>query len=194
MSGTHPDPVQLFDYDRSRAGSLNDPLANVCYLATITDAGDPTVRTLVTREVEGRVGVFMNASSPKFREIGNSSAVTVLMHFPSIAIQYRMHTGLTEMDGETVQQFWMNRPQASKKMDWLYSSSPQSSTVESRTALLNRLSNLDAPNRAPPSATGFYFDPILSIERLALDQPDHVHDRTKYVLDGSSWKVFQLVP
>ncbi len=194
MSGTHSDPIQLFKQDRSLAASREDPSANVCYLATITDAGDPTVRTLVIREIKGRIGVFMNASSPKFREIGNSSAITVLMHFPSIAVQYRMHTELTKMDVETVKQFWMNRPQASKKMDWLYSSSPQSSTVESRTALLNRLSSMDDPDQAPPSATGFYFDPILSIERLALDQPDHVHDRKKYVLDGSSWRVFQLVP
>lgn len=188
------DPIGLFAHDRSLASSRKDPLANLCYLATVDDSGNPAVRALVLRDVSDTIGIFLNASSPKFREIGNSSAVSVLMYFPSVGVQYRMKTELKRMEGETVQKFWANRPQTSKKLDWLYSSNPQSSIVESRSALLSQLAKLEEPNEAPESATGFYFDPILSIERLALRGPDDVHERRKFVLDNDTWQVYELVP
>ncbi len=194
MNSRATDPIRLFAHDRSRASSKEDPLANLCYLATVDEFGNPSVRALVLRDVGDTLGVFMNASSPKFREIGNSSAVAILMHFPSVAVQYRMQTELRQMDAETVQKYWANRPQTSKKLDWLYSSNPQSSVVESRRALLSQLSKLEGPSEAPGSATGFHFDPILSIERLALRGPDDVHERRKFVHDNDSWQVYELVP
>lgn len=169
-------------------------MANLCALATVNSSGTPEVRTLVIREVESRLGIFMNATSPKFQEIRESTSVSVLAYFPSIAIQYRMHTKLLPIPTETVHAFWMNRPEIAKKMDWLYNDYAQSNVVESLGTLTRQLSASNTPTKAPQSAVGFFLEPLLSVERLALDQHDGLHDRRKYTYHDNVWKVSQLVP
>ena len=188
------DPLRLFASERAIANSQSDPMANLCVLATVNSSKTPEVRTLVIREVESRIGIFMNATSPKFREIRESTSVSVLAYFPSIAIQYRMHTKLLPMPTETVHAFWMNRPETAKKLDWLYSDYPQSTEVDGRDALIRQLSASTTPTKAPQSAVGFFLEPLLSVERLALNQPDGLHDRRKYTYHENVWKVSQLVP
>ena len=185
------DPVALLQADRTEARDQGDAMANLCVLAT-TSAGEPEARTLVLRDVEGRLGLFFNASSPKARQIARSATVAVLVYLPSLSRQYRIRTTLEAIPAHIVGANWKLRPDVPKKMDWLYGYRPQSSVIASREALLNALGST-VPEHAPESAIGYYLAP-LAVERLDLAQDNGVHDRRRYVRRGAYWHEEVLVP
>ncbi len=188
------DPLRILSDDRAHAANLRDPLCDRCFLATVNDDGNPQVRTLVLRDVEGRMGIFANGSSPKCQQVANSSTVSILMYFESIGVQYRMQTELNPMSAELVQEMWQKRPDVSKKLDYLYESYPQSSSARNREQLLSLLDQMPVPRVAPMTAKGFYFEPVHSVERLLLDPSDRLHDRTLFERLEDSWKAQHLVP
>lgn len=188
------DPLRLLCDDRANAASLNDPLCDRCFLATINDFGNPEIRTLVVRDIEGRLGVFVNGSSPKCQQLANSSTVSIVMYFESMGIQYRIQTELSPIESMLVHEMWRNRPDVSKKLDYLYETLPQSSPMDSRVKLLKGLDEMSVPQDAPKTAKGFYFEPMYTVERLSLDQSDGLHVRTLFERHGSSWSEQQLIP
>ena len=184
-------PVAVLKADRARARANDDPMANLCVLATVgTD--HPEARTLVLRDVEDRLGLFFNGGSPKASEIHRSDAVTVLVYLPSLSLQYRLRTALAAIPASIVHANWQYRPDVPKKMDWLYESHPQSSVITSRQTLIAQLPTA-TPESAPASAIGFYLVP-LTVERLDLAQDNGVHDRRRYTLRGEAWREEILVP
>lgn len=185
------DPVRLLKADRARARANEDPMANLCVLATVGD-GVPEARTLVLRDVDERLGLFFNGHSPKAREVGRSDAVAVLVYLPSLSRQYRLRTTLTAIPADIVHANWQYRPDVPKQMDWLYERRPQSSPITSRRMLIEELPTA-VPEVAPASAIGYYLAP-LAIERLDLGQADGVHDRRRYTLHDEGWLEQILVP
>ena len=188
------DPIGRFLRDRQRAMSLGDPRASLCVVASVRSDGIPSARTLVIRVIEERLGIFVNATSPKYREFSASQTVSAIAYFPSISVQYRFTAALRKMESALVHSFWQNRPAASKRLEALYDRHPQSSVVESAEYLIRSVSELDVPKEAPPSAVGFFFDPYRSIERLELDNSSGIHERQLYSLTEGSWTVARLVP
>ena len=191
------DPVALLREDRARATERGDPMANLCVLATV-DAGEPEARTMVLRDVEPATsgppsfGLFVNSTSPKFREFRQSSTVVIVVYLPSLAVQYRLRCTLEQLPEDLVRISWRLRPPIPKRMDWLYEDRPQSSVVDSRAALVELLDGPE-PASAPESAVGFRLVPE-SVERLDLGTADGVHDRRRYAFDGQSWGEEVLVP
>ena len=197
MNADAPDPVALLREDRTRAAERADPMANLCVLATL-DAGEPEARTMVLRDLEPALsgppsfGLFVNTTSPKFREFRQSSTVVVVVYLPSLAVQYRLRCSLEQLPEGLVRASWRLRPPIPKRMDWLYEDHPQSSVVDSREALVGLLHGPE-PASAPGSAVGFRLL-VQSIDRLDLDTEDGVHDRRRYDYDGQSWREDVLVP
>lgn len=189
-----PDPLRLLRDDRKRAASLNDPLCDRCFLATVNDHGNPEVRTLVLRDVDGHLGFFANGSSPKCLQFQNSSTVAIVLYFESVAIQYRIHTELSSIASTVVHRMWRKRPDIAKKLDRLYESFRQSSPLQDPKEFRNRIDQTSVPNDAPDTALGFFFDPIHTIERLALAMPGGIHKRTLYLREGHFWQEQFLVP
>ena len=188
------DPLRILSDDRTRAARLRDHLCHRCFLATVNDDGNPEVRTLVIRDIDGCMGIFANSSSPKCQQIGNSSTVAIMMYFESVGVQYRIQTELSPIPSELVHEMWQNRPNLSKKLDYLYAEYPQSSVTGNRDLLSDRLVEMPIPTSAPVTAKGYYFEPMHSVDRLLLDQSDGLHIRTRYDRVGDSWRVEQLVP
>lgn len=191
------DPIALLARDRGKARELGDPWANLCALATVTALGEPAVRVLVLRDVAGRLGVFVNATSPKVAEFANTPNVAVLIHLPALGVQYRLRCGLEPMPPEVVRDAWRQRPTMPKRLDWFYERHPQSSAFKDRAALLRAVAELalPAPLAAPPAATGFLFQPT-EVERLELAGEDGgLHDRRRYdAREGGRWRESALVP
>lgn len=195
-----PDPLALLAADRRRAREENDPWANLCVLATVTAAGEPAARVLVLRDVNDRLGVFFNATSPKADEARRSRSVAVLIYLPAASVQYRLQCALEPIAAEVVHGAWQQRPDIPKRMDWFYQTHPQSSAFGSRDALLEAVAGVALPEPlvAPASAAGCFLAPA-EIERLHLapgaGAPSALHDRRRYALrrDGS-WMETALVP
>ena len=116
--------------DRERATALGDPMASLCVLATVGD-GEPEARTLVLRDLrsaqgEPILGVFMNRTSPKCAQLGQSACVAAVVYLPSLSVQYRLRCTLKELPADLVRSSWLLRPPIPKRMDWLYEERPQS--------------------------------------------------------------------
>lgn len=150
---------------------------------------------LVLREIDDRLGVFVNATSPKTAEFATSATVAVMTYLPTLTVQYRLQCVLERMSAETVRAAWQMRPAVPKRMDWLYAEHPQSSPVADRAALLDALdaAPLPEPLVAPESATGYFLDPV-AVERLDLAGDGGVHDRRQYRYESQDWVETILVP
>ena len=185
------DPIALLSADRASARDAGDAMANLCVLAT-AGADAPEARTLVLRDVEDRLALFFNASSPKAAEVARSSTVAVLVYLPSLSRQYRVRATLEPIPAHIVHANWKLRPDVPKKMDWLYARHAQSSVMASREVLIDALEST-TPERAPQSAIGFYLAPLV-VERLDLGQANGVHDRRRYTRREALWQEEVLVP
>ena len=189
------DPIAILLDDRARARSLEDPCASLCTLANIDEHGAPQARTLVLRELEERLAVFINTTSPKWQAL-LAGPVTLVVWLPSLQVQYRLGCATAVVPQELVHESWHLRPEPPKRLDWFYTHvQAQSSEVTSRDALLDALAALDAPEPLTPPATahGLFLEPQ-HLERLHLGQDNGVHDRQLFRREGVAWTVTTLVP
>ena len=188
------DPIAQLIEDRARARAANDPWANLCALASVDGNGQPQVRTLVLRELQGRLAIFVNATSPKWEQL-KASRVAVSTYFGTPDVQYRLQGTTEPVPRELVAESWLLRPPMPQRMDWLYAEHPQSTAIESRDELVQRVLSVDLPEplHAPESANGLYLVPE-RIERLDLAQDNGIHDRRAWALEGDTWVETVLVP
>jgi pyridoxamine 5'-phosphate oxidase len=195
-------PVDQIVADRAAARQSSDPNADVCFLATTDANGQAHVRTLVLREiVDNRFGVYMNRSSPKWKQLQKNNDYELLLFYPTIPRQYRLSGTVQEIEPAVLVSNWHQRPAASKYLDYFYRDVlPQSASIESRQALLNGIDSLksqypDPDELLPPDlATGLDLV-ITTIDRLDISSdPDRVHDRSHYSLNRGDWVEQILVP
>ena len=189
-------PIEQFIAERNLAREAADPMAHLCTVANADDAGQVHMRTLVLRDVPGGLGLFINATSPKWPYL--SKAVDLLTYWPSTQIQYRIHADVAPLAADLIKESWQLRPPAPKKMDWFYHLKlQQSSEIEDRAALLQSLDGMTAelPEElhAPEEARGLLLNPT-RIERLDLTQENGVHDRTLASFQDDQWTSQTLVP
>ncbi len=188
------DPLNLFNADRQRARDAEDPMAHLCTVANVDDLGRAQMRTLVLRDVDGQLAVFVNATSPKWTHL--QTHATLQTYWPSVQVQYRMQVSTAAVAQTTVHESWHLRPDAPKKMDWFYEQhAHQSSQIGSRDALLAQLEEVVPPEpmQAPDNARGLLLHPV-EVERLDLTQANGVHDRQRFKLVDAQWQVDTLVP
>lgn len=194
-------PLLQLAADQGRARAAGDPCAERCVLATVTDEGGPALRTLVLRGLAaGRLEVFFNASSPKWRQLQTNPRYELLVYWPSIARQYRISGGFEQITHAELARSWKHKGSVGKQLDIYYSKyRPQSSELESRREFDKTMGDIratiaggDEPD-APASLRGLRLLPW-SVELLDLSGGDEMHRRDLYTNDGSGWQVRSLVP
>lgn len=197
MAKTHDtDPLALLHADRALARERQDPCANLCTLATVDAAGHPQARTLVLRDLEARLAVFFNETSPKWQQMSLSASLAVVVWLPTLNVQYRLQCDTRPVARSVVHDSWRQRPDAPKRLDWFYTRvQAQSSVVGGRDHLLSQVDALELrlPLEAPRTAAGVFLEPFI-VERLDLDQPEGVHDRRHFQRRADGWHVSTLVP
>ena len=193
------DPVRQLLRDRREAGRRGDPNVDLCVLALAAD-GRPSLRTLVLRDA-GDAGfvMFINKTSRKWRLIGQNPGAELLLWYPSVQKQYRIAGELREGAAELVSASWHKRPAAGKYLDHAYTTmAPQGGVIRSLAALTGCIERLRAATpveglAAPATATAVILAPE-TIERLALDRPDRIHDRRLFTRTENGWREEQLMP
>ena len=189
-------PILQLNRDREAARANSDPCANLCTVATVDSAGEPQARTMVLREVEQNLALFGNATSPKWQQIANQGLVCIVVWLPSLGVQYRLRCKADPVPKNLIDDSWLLRPRMPKQLDWYYATkAAQSSTLDSRTALLTDLSTLDQAEHqtAPATAQGWYLTPK-HVDRLDLNHPSGVHERCAFDLVDGDWQASPLVP
>lgn len=190
------DPIAQLTGDRASARSNRDPCANLCTVATVDENNHPQARTLVLRDLGARMALFLNETSPKWRQISASGVVSVVVWLPSLELQYRLQCHVEQVPKALVDESWLMRPDVPKQLDWYYTTrQPQSSPVASREGLLADLASLVDPvhRNAPATASGWYLQPF-HVDRLDLNHPSGVHERRAFSLQGNHWQEAVLVP
>jgi pyridoxine/pyridoxamine 5'-phosphate oxidase len=193
---TPRDPLALLLADRGRALELRDPCASLCTLASVDHAGHPHARTVVLREIGRTLAVFSNRTSPKWLQLEQGPAVAVVVWLPTLNLQYRLQCRTRPVPPAIVQDSWLQRPAAPKRLDWYYTQQqPQGAPVPDRATLLERLAALPLPEplTAPDTAGGLFLDP-LTVDRLDLAQAEGIHDRRRFELLDNAWVETALVP
>jgi pyridoxamine 5'-phosphate oxidase len=199
MTTAPPDPIALIVGDRARARAANDPLADLCVLATAAGAGAPGVRPIVLRDVGPQgIGLLISRTSPKWGPL-SSGRYEVLLLWLTIRRQYRVRGGVTSMPDSLVETYWAQKVHESRLLDVYYATyAAQSSPVPSRERFLE---GIDALRRSYPSPEavprpellqGVYLVP----ERIEAwrGSPDRLHDRRRFAREGVGWREETLVP
>ena len=194
------DPMALLAADRERASGLEDPLGNLCVLATVDEQGLPALRTLVVRGIDARaVQVFINRGSPKWAELHAWGRFELLCYYATLGVQYRLRGAVAEHDVDEVRRSWTQKPYRTKLLDWYYERErPQSATLESREELVaghGRMQALYPDPEAVPVPEGVRgLDLVVNrMERLDLNASP-VHERRAFTRVGEFWREAALVP
>lgn len=194
-SSEEAEPVRRLIADRELARNRKDPCANLCTLANVNRDGEADARTVILREIDQQLAVFINATSPKWHAV-SSSNVSIVVWLPTVNVQYRLTCRTEPVPRTLVAESWQLRPDPPKRMDWFYTlMQPQSSQLSSRERLLEDLAGLSLPDplTAPDTARGLYLIPS-AVERLDLGQDNGIHDRRLYLRQDSGWVETVLAP
>ena len=194
-------PILKFREDWRRAKSLNDPNANYCSLATVSDEGVPSVRILVLREVTiDAFVVYINDTSPKWSQLQKSQKYELLVFWPSIMIQYRIRGALNEIADEEMRQQWSKKAYSSKILDHYYLKyQAQSSEVNSREKFLDEVKALKKvyPENDiipfPKNVKGIALK-ASSIEEWRESAEDRLHERYLHLFQNDDWQKRVLIP
>lgn len=198
MTSKHP--ITQIKHDRTDARRLDDPNADICFLALCDQDGKATVRTLVLREIrDNHFLVFMSRSSPKWQILTGGGSYQLLLWYPTMQRQYRISGTMEFVDDTFVKTSWLRRPRGSKLLDLYYEyKGDQSSLIDSRATLVDRITELRQTFElddleAPTKVAGIELV-ASEIEMLDLNREDRIHDRQLFRLVGDDWVSQYLVP
>ncbi|MFQ5934067.1 MAG: pyridoxamine 5'-phosphate oxidase family protein, partial [Dehalococcoidia bacterium] len=144
MNGPVINPIEEIVDQRSRARERSDPNVDVCFLATVTEEGHPTVRALSLRDITPRgIELLINTESPKWQQLHQDKGCELLIFWPTVRRQYRVRGGIEPLESEKTQQYWDRKSLGSRLLEFYYPSfEPQSTPVSSRDHLLKGIESL----------------------------------------------------
>jgi pyridoxamine 5'-phosphate oxidase len=192
-----PDPLAQLDIwlGDARAAGVLHPEAMA--LATATPEGAPSVRMVLLKGCDTRgITFFTNLESRKAKELeANPRAAAVLHWWQPYDRQVRVEGAVRAVLASEAQAYFDTRPLGSRLAAW---ASPQSRPVDDRAELERLYAAMEerfagvADPPLPPHWGGFLLVPD-AIE-LWQNQPNRLHDRIRFVRDGSVWRAVRLAP
>lgn len=184
---------------RETAREAGDPLADVCFLGTV-DNEVAALRALALREIDGNgVGIVINATSPKWKQMSIGERVGLLMFWPAVGRQYRVTGVVALMSAEELDRAWAKKTRRARLLEHYYEHfDVQSSEIEGRDVLERGMAELERRFEGvdevpkPDTVVGLKVKPV-EIECWH-DRTDRLHDRWLWRLDGEEWSKRRLVP
>lgn len=189
-------PLDAFGswFDEACEAELEEP--NAFGLATLSEDGYPTVRTVLMKFFDARGLVFYtNYHSAKAREIKKTNKVGVHFLWLALQRQVRMEGTVEKVSLAESLTYFASRPRESQIGAWV---SKQSSVIDSRSLLLNKIEEIKRKFQGreiplPSFWGGYRFIPC-KVE-FWQGGKGRVHDRICYTLAGEkSWKKARLSP
>ena len=190
------DPLSQFAawYGEAEAAGLRLPEAVA--LATASPDGAPSLRMVLLKGFDEHGFVFFsNYMSAKGRELAVNPRAALLFYWDSLGRQVRITGPVARTSAEESESYVRSRPRESQLSAL---ASPQSQTVESRSALEQRVTDLrqefdDGELPLPMNWGGFR----LAMETVEFWQQRHdrLHDRLLYRRsDNGDWVLERLAP
>lgn len=176
--------------DRAR---LAEPTAMT--LATVDDAGRPSARIVLLKDLDARGFVFYtNYESRKGRELLAHPWAALCFHWQPMERQVRVEGRVERVTDAEADAYFASRARMSRIGAW---ASRQSATLESDAELQQRVRDVEArfvggDVPRPPNWSGFRVVP----QRIEFwhGRPYRLHERLLYERDDTGWRVRRLFP
>jgi pyridoxamine 5'-phosphate oxidase len=134
------DPIKLFKkwFKEAQEKEIRDP--NAMQIATVSESGFPSVRTVLLKDIINRTFVFYtNYESRKSKEIFETKKTAICFYWKSINRQVRVVGEIKKISEEISDQYFSTRSLGSKIGAW---ASMQSQPLKNRETLLNKVEEL----------------------------------------------------
>jgi pyridoxamine 5'-phosphate oxidase len=168
---------------------------NAIQLATVSEAGLPSVRTVLVKALDERgIVFFTNYDSAKADDLAARPYAAAVFAWLAFERQVRLSGPVEKVTRSETEAYHAARPRGSQLGAW---ASPQSSVVGSRADLEQHMAAVeqrfaDGPVPAPPDWGGYRLRPQLV--EFWQGRADRLHDRIRYRLDGAEWVRERLAP
>ena len=190
------DPIAQFRawFDEVLKADVLDP--NAMSLATASPSGEPSVRTVLLKELDANGFVFFtHYDSRKGHDLSRNPRASLLFFWPAFERQVRVTGAVSTVSRAESEAYFASRPIESQIAVW---AATQSSVLADRQALDDRYAELTTrfagqPVPCPPRWGGFRVAP----EQIEFWQgrPSRLHDRLLYTrAAGGTWSRVRLAP
>ena len=180
-------------FKKARVSGEPEPTAMV--LATSDGHGRVTSRTVLLKALDENGFVFFtNINSQKGRQMDCCPRAAATFLWKASGCQVQLVGTVTRVSDEAADAYFSTRDRGSQVGAW---ASDQSAPLESREALLRRVSELEDKYEGnevprPPFWTGYVLSPV-SVE-FWTEREFRLHDRFLYTLEEGSWSKQRLNP
>jgi len=189
------DPYVLFKTWFGHAAEARGNEPNAMSIATADATGNPSVRTVLLKEVEPDGFVFFtNYESAKGTDLAANPRAELLFYWGELERQVRIHGSIEKVSREQSLEYFHSRPLGSQLGAMV---SHQSTVIPSRDQLEAAYADLltkyaDKPVPLPDYWGGYRLQPQWF--EFWQGRTSRLHDRLRYRLDQGTWVIERLAP
>ncbi len=189
------DPFEQFSFWFAQAVELRVHEPNALTLATVSDSGMPSQRTVLLKQFDASGFIFFtNYESRKGRELAGNPNASLLFPWITLERQVIIQGTVEKSTAAESLEYFHSRPRDSQIGAWV---SEQSAVIANRELLTAKLEEIEAKYAGieiplPPFWGGYRLRP----ETFEFWQGGRarLHDRFFYQRDGAGWKIDRLSP
>lgn len=179
--------------DRVCATDLREPTA--MSLATANSSGQPSVRTVLLKQIDERGFVFYtNLESRKGRQLQANPHASLCFFWRPLMQQVLVEGTVESLSGAEADAYWVTRLRMSQVGAWASRQSqplPERAQLEKRyTGFEQKFSGQQVPR--PPYWSGYRVVPDM-IE-FWVSRPGRLHERERYYREQGTWKHTLIYP
>lgn len=190
----NPNPTLQFQLWLAEAMEQGIIEPNAAVLATSTQKGTPSSRTILIKDCDEKgIVFFTNYESRKSQEIAENPLASLTLYWKELHLQIIAEGSVGKLTEKESAEYFHERPRGSKVAAW---ASKQDQPLSSREELQTRFKELDQKFGEsipfPPFWGGFRLSPTRF--EFWKGRKNRLHDRFCYELKGNIWKITRLSP